>query len=118
MRENGWVGATRGCAKRPKGEAKAAAPQANSAPDPVRREFRADGPNRARFADIAYARTHRGRICPAAVMDIRSRGIVGRPMAPRTAAGLADDALRTAIAGRRPPRGRIRHPGHGPQHAC
>ena len=60
MRENGWAGTTRGRAKRPKGEAKAAAPQANSAPDLVRREFSADGPNRARFADITYVRTHRG----------------------------------------------------------
>ncbi|MBM6906783.1 IS3 family transposase, partial [Collinsella tanakaei] len=66
MRENGWVGTTRGCAKRPKGEAKAAAPQADSAPDPVRRGFSADGPNRARFADITYVRTHRGWLYLAA----------------------------------------------------
>ena len=38
-------------------------------------------------------------------------------MAPRTAAELADDALRTAIAGRRPPRGRIRHSDRGSRHA-
>ncbi|MDM8275792.1 IS3 family transposase, partial [Enorma phocaeensis] len=62
IREDGWAGTTRGCAKRPKGGAKAAAPQASSAPDPVRREFSADGPNRARFAGITYARTHRGRL--------------------------------------------------------
>ena len=35
MRENGRAGTTRGCAKRPKGEPKQAAPQANAAPDLV-----------------------------------------------------------------------------------
>ncbi len=32
MRDNGMVGTTRGCARRPKGAAKPAAPQANAAP--------------------------------------------------------------------------------------
>ena len=91
--------------------------RADAAPDPVRREFRADGPNRAWLADITYARTHQGWIYPAVVMDIWSRGTVGWSMAPRMAAELADDALRMAIAGRRPPRGCIRHSDHGSQHA-
>ncbi len=116
MRENGRAGTTRGCAKRPKGEAKAAAPQANSAPDPVRREFSADGPNRARFADITYVRTHRGRLYLAAVTGIWSRMIVGWSMPDRMAAGLADDALRMAIARRHPKEGCIHHSDHGPQH--
>ena len=94
MRENGRVGTTRGCAKRPKGEAKAAAPQADSAPDPVRREFSADGPNRAWFAGITYVSTHRGWLYLAVVMDIWSRMIVGRSMSDWMTAGLADDALR------------------------
>lgn len=38
MRENGRAGTTRGCARRPKGERKAAAPQASAAPDLVRRD--------------------------------------------------------------------------------
>ena len=117
MRDNGWAGTTRGGARRPRSAAKPAAPQANTAPDPVRREFRADGPNRARFADITYARTHQGWIHPAVVMDIWSRGTVGRSMAPRMAAELVDDALRMAIARRRPPRGRIHHSDHGSQRA-
>ncbi|WP_019128988.1 IS3 family transposase, partial [Enorma massiliensis] len=115
MRESGRAGTTRGGSRRPRSAAKPAAPQANTAPDLVRREFCADGPNRAWFADITYARTHRGRIYPAVVMDIRSRGIVGWSMAPRMAAELADDALRMAIARRRPPRGRIHHSDHGSQ---
>ena len=40
VRESGWVGTARGCAERPKGEAKAAAPQASSAPDLVRASSR------------------------------------------------------------------------------
>ena len=51
MRDNGMVGATRGCARRPKGAAKPAAPQASAAPDPVKRDFSADGPNRAWFVE-------------------------------------------------------------------
>ena len=116
MRENGWVGTTRGCAKRPKGEAKAAAPQANFAPDLVRREFSADGPNRARFADITYVRTHRGWLHLAVVMDMWSRMIVGWSMSDRMTAGLADDALRMAIARRHPKEGCIHHSDHGSQH--
>ncbi len=116
MRENGRVGTARGCAKRPKGEAKAAAPQADSAPDPVRREFSADGPNRARFADIAYVRTHRGRLYLAAMTGIWPRMIVGWSMSDRMTAGLADDALGMATARRHPKEGRIHHSDHGSQH--
>ena len=106
VRESGRAGTARGCAKRPKGGAKAAAPQADSAPDPVRREFSADGPDGARFADIAYVRTHRGRLCLAAVMDIWSRMVVGWPTSDRM----------TAIARRHPKEGCIHHSDHGSQH--
>ena len=103
MRESGRAGATRGRAKRPEGGAEQAAPQADSAPDLVRRDFSADGPDRRRFAGIAYARTHQGRPCPAAAMGIWSRKIVGWSMSARMTAGLADDALGTAVVGRGPP---------------
>lgn len=113
MRESGWAGTARGRAKRPEGEAKQAAPQADSAPDLVRRDFSADGPNRARLADIAYARTHRGRLHPAVAMGIWSRKIVGWSMPTRMTAELADGAPRMAVARRRPPGGRIHHGDHG-----
>ena len=113
MRDNGWAGTTRGCARRPRGGKRAAAPQANAAPDLVGRDFSADGPNRAWFADITYVRTHQGWIYLAVVMDIWSRRIVGWSMAPRMGAELADDALRMAIARRRPPRGCVHHSDHG-----
>lgn len=117
MRENGRAGTTRGCARRPKGERKAAAPQANAAPDLVRRDFSADGPDRARFADITYVRTHQGWLYLAVVMDIWSRMIAGWSMSDRMGAELADDALKMAIARRRPGKGRVHHSDHGSQHA-
>ena len=113
MRGSGRAGATRGRARRPKGGAEQAAPQANSAPDLVRRGFSADGPNRARFADITYVRTYQGWPCLAVVMDIRSRKIVGWSMSARMTAELADGALRMAVVGRRPPGGCIHHSDHG-----
>lgn len=117
MRESGRAGTTRGCARRPKGERRAAAPQANAAPDLVRRDFGADGPDRARFAGITYVRTHQGWLYPAVVMDIWSRMVAGWSMSDRMGAGLADDALKTAIARRRPGMGRARHGDHGSRYA-
>ena len=116
MRENGWVGTTRGCAKRPKGGKKAAAPQAGAAPDLVKRGFSADGPDRFWFAGITYVRTHQGWLYLAVVMDIWSRMIVGWSMSPRMTAGLADGALRMAIARRRPKPGCVHHSDHGSQY--
>lgn len=116
MTENGLAGTTRGCARRPKGAARPAAPQAGAAPDLVGRDFSADGPNRAWFADITYVRTHQGWPCLAVVMDIWSRRIVGWSMSPRIDASLADDALKMAVARRRPPAGCVHHSDHGSQY--
>ena len=116
MRERGLAGTTRGRSKRPRGEPKQAAPQANAAPDLVKRDFSADGPNRSWFADITYVRTHQGWLYLAVVLDIWSRRIVGWSMSPRMTAELADDALRMAIARRRPPEGCIHHSDHGSQY--
>lgn len=107
MRDNGRPGTARGCARRPKGTPKAAAPQAGAAPDPVGRDFTADGPDKARFAGIACVRARRGRPCPAPAMDIWPGRAVGRPMPDRMGAGPADGASKMAIARRRPPAGRI-----------
>ena len=116
MRDNGRSGTTRGCARRPKGTPKAAAPQAGAAPDLVGRDFTADGPDEARFADITYVRTRRGRPCPALAMDIWPGRAVGRSAPDRMDAGPADEALKMAIARRRPPAGRTRHSDHGSRH--
>ena len=116
MRESGRAGATRGRAERPEGGAEQAAPRADSAPGLARRGFGADGPSGARFADITYVRTHRGRPCLAVVMGIRSGKAVGWSMSARMAAEPAGDAPGTAVAGRGPPGGRIRHGDRGSRH--
>ena len=117
MRESGWAGTTRGCARRPKGGAKQAAPQPCAAPDLVKRDFSADGPDRMWFADITYVRTHQGWLYLAVVMDVWSRMIVGWSMSASMAAELADDALKMAIARRRPGKGCVHHSDHGSQYA-
>lgn len=116
IRENGLVGTTRGCAKRPKGEPKQAAPQAKAAPDLVGRDLSADGPDRAWFADITYVKTHQGWLYLTVVMDIWSRRIVGWSTSPRIDATLVDDALKMAIVRRRPPAGCVHHSDHGSQY--
>ena len=68
MRERGWRGVTRACAKRPSGEKRAS--KRESALDLVKRKFEADGPNMAWFADITYVKTRQGRLYLALVMDI------------------------------------------------
>ena len=82
----------------------------------MRRDFSADGPNRAWFADITYVRTHQGWLYLAVVMDIWSGKIVGWSMSARMTAELADDAPRMAIVRRRPPGGCIHHSDHGSQY--
>lgn len=115
MRENGWRGVTRRCAKSPEKEKRAS--KSESAPGLVKRDFSADGPNKAWFADITYVRTHQGWLYLAVVMDVWSRKIVGWSMAPRMTAELADDALKMAIARRGPERGCLHHSDHGSQYA-
>ena len=117
MRDNGWEGTTRGCARRPKGAPRAPAPQADAAPDLVGRDFSASGPDEAWFADITCVRTRRGWPCPALAMDIWPGRAVGWSMSDRMGAALADDALRMAIARRRPPAGCTRHSDHGSRYA-
>ena len=114
MSEYGWRGTTRACAKRSTGEKRAA--KKDSADDLVKREFHADAPNQAWFADITYVRTHQGWLYLAVVMDVWSRKVVGWSMGPHITAELADNALRMAITRRRPPEGCIHHSDHGSQY--
>ena len=108
MREHGWRGVTRACARRPGGGEKRVAKK-DSHDDLVRRDFSADGPNRAWFADIAYVRTRQGWPCLTVAMDVWSRMVVGWSMGPRITAEPADDALKMTIARRRPESGCIHH---------
>jgi len=84
-------------------------PETDDAEDLVKRDFEADGPNEAWFADITYIKTYQGWLYVAVVIDIWSRMVVGWAMGPRIDAALADDALRMAITRRRPSSGLIHH---------
>ena len=116
MRERGWAGVSRRCAKSPDGREKRVS-RKDGAPDLVKRHFDADGPDQAWFADITYVRTHQGWLYLAVVTGIWSRRIVGWSMGDRIDARLADDALRMAIARRRPQEGCLHHSDHGSQYA-
>ena len=107
MRERGWRGVTRACAKRPSGAKRAS--RRESAADLAGRRFEADGPNMAWFADIACVKTRQGWLYLALVMDIWSRRIVGWSMGPSITAELADEALKMALARRNPPDGCVHH---------
>ena len=113
MRERGWRGVTRACAKRPSGEKRAS--KRESPDDLVKRRFEAGGPNAARFAGITYLKTRQGWLYLAHVMDIWSRRIAGRSTGPSTTAELADDALKMAMARRNPPEGCVHHSDRGSQ---
>lgn len=114
MRERGWRGVTRACAKRPSGEKRAA--KRESAEDLARRKFSADGPNMARFADIACVKARQGWLYLALAMDIWSRRIVGWAMGPSITAELADEALKMVLARRNNPKGCVHHSDHGAQY--
>ena len=114
MRERGWRGVTRACAKRPSGEKRAL--KRESLDDLVKRRFEAGGPNAAWFADIAYVKTRQSWLYLALVMDIWSRRIVGWSMAPNITAELADEALKIALARRNNPRGCVHHSNRGSQY--
>ena len=88
-----------------------------SAEDLVKREFSADGPNMAWFAEIACVKVRQGWLYLALAMGIWSRRIVGWAMGPSITAELADEALKMALARRNNPKGCVHHSDHGAQYA-
>ena len=72
------------------------------APDLVKREFVATGPNRLWVADMTYVPTWAGFIFLAIVLDVWSRRIVGWAIGEQMTTDLVLGALNMAIAQRRP----------------
>ena len=70
------------------------------------------------MADITYVPTAEGWLFLAAVMDLYSRQILGWSVWERLEAGGALQALKRALANRRPPQGLIHHSDRGVQYAC
>lgn len=114
MAEYGWRGVTRG--NKPKATYKKSIQQEDSAPDLVKRDFTASGPDQLWLADITYVKTHHGWLYLAIVMDVWSRKIVGWSMGSHMTADLADDALRMAALRRNPAPGCVHHSDHGSQY--
>jgi len=90
-------------------------PGVRVADDLVDRNFRPEAPNVLWVADITYLRTWEGWLYLAAVQDAFSRLIVGWSMADNMEAPLVVDALKMALARRRPPEGLIHHSDQGSQ---
>jgi putative transposase len=91
-------------------------PGITPATDLVERQFRPDSPNVLWVADITYLRTGEGWLYLAAVQDTYSRQIVGWSMATHMRATLVVDALKMALARRRPEPGLIHHSDQGGQY--
>jgi len=88
---------------------------ASAAPDLVRREFRADGPNKLWVADITYVPTWSGFLYLAVVLDVWSRRIVGWAMRTHLRTELVAEALEMALE-RRKPLDVIHHSDQGSQY--
>jgi putative transposase len=85
------------------------------APDLVKREFVADGPNQLWVADMTYVPTWAGFIFLAVVLDVWSRRIVGWAIGEQMTAELVLAALNMALQQRRP-EGVIHHSDQGSQY--
>ena len=85
------------------------------APDLVKRDFRAQGPNRLWVADITYVPTWAGFLYVAVVLDAWSRRVVGWAFALHLRAELVVAALEMAIR-QRQPWAVVHHSDHGSQY--
>jgi len=85
------------------------------APDLVKRDFRAQGPNRLWVADITYVPTWAGFLYVAVVLDAWSRRVVGWAFAVHLRSELVVAALEMAIR-RRQPWAVVHHSDHGSQY--
>lgn len=81
------------------------------------RQFTAEAPNRKWVTDITCVWTDEGWMYLAGVMDLYSRKIVGWAMAEHMRAELCVEALKMAVANRRPERGLLHHSDRGSQYA-
>jgi putative transposase len=91
-------------------------PGITPATDLVERDFNRSAPNVLWVADITYLRTGEGWLYLAAVQDTYSRLIVGWSMATHMRSSLVVDALKMALARRRPDPGLIHHSDQGGQY--
>lgn len=77
-----------------------------------------DGINQVWVADITYIRINTCFVFLAVVMDLYSRKAVGWAISKRIDHKLCFEALKAALASRKPPRGCLHHSDRGVQYAC
>lgn len=80
------------------------------------RAFAPGRPNQVWASDITYIPTQEGQLYLSVVLDVGSRAIVGWSMRDDLAETGALDALRMALAHRRPPPGLLHHSDRGSQY--
>lgn len=83
--------------------------------DHVKRQFRADAPNRVWLTDITEHWTSEGKLYCCALKDVFSNRIVGYSISDRMTARLAVDALRNAVTRRGDVAGCALHADRGSQ---
>jgi putative transposase len=111
MKQRGLQGVTR----RKKAYTTQRDPEGRPAPDLVKRNFAAAGPNQLWVADITYVPTWAGYLYLAVVLDAWSRRVVGWAMATHLRTSLVLGALKMALRQRRP-QGVIHHSDQGTQY--
>jgi len=99
--------------RRRRGSSKTPGPAVHD--DHVNRVFHADRLDQIWLTDISEHPTNEGKLYICAVKDVCSRKIVGYAIGPRMTSQLADAALRTAIARRRPTGTLLVHSDRGGQ---
>ncbi len=104
-----------GLQPRRRGKTTISVPGVRVAEDLVDRQFLAAAPNRLWVADITYLRTWEGWLYLVAVQDVFSRRIVGWAIDSHLRTELVLDALRMALAQRRPAPGLVWHSDQGSQ---
>jgi putative transposase len=87
------------------------------APNVLKRNFTALGPDQAWVTDITFLWTARGWLYLAVILDLFSRRVVGWATSQNVDRRLALDALDMAIGGRRPAAGLVHHSDRGSTYA-
>jgi putative transposase len=105
-----------GLKERKRGRTTIRVPGVRVADDLVERDFRPAAQDVLWIADVTYLRTWEGWLYLAAIQDAFSRRIVGWSMADHMRSELVVDALRMAVARRRPKPGLIHHSDQGSQY--
>src|SRR5919112_1988701 len=88
------------------------------APNLLEQDFSADRPNQKWNADISYVWTGEGWLYLAVILDLFARRVVGWAVSDRLHKELALEALRKALAIRRPGEGLIHHSDRGSQYCA